>query len=499
MPVKKGTKMRTLLFVTATLMMSLLTSECAAQGLLYVSNLGQTSTGSAYIGRDSWIAQTLVTGTNPGGYSLNSVQLLMDASLRTPTGFAVSVYSKTGDPHSAQLPGDSPKSSLGSLSGPAPTGSGVFSYVASGIALSPSSVYFIVATASTPIADGAYAWRAVNGATYANGFSIEDYYFGSSNGSTWTWYPRQSVFQIAIYATPIPEPSASLLLMLGLGSGVLFRRRRRQLQHAGDGELPHTDSADAGKRTVIVVVILLSALWVNDCKAQGTLYVSNLGQPSTGAAAIASDSWIAQTFIPGTNAGGYRLDSVQLLMNSAPGNPSGFRVAIWGSSSSDWHLPGNYLASLAGPNPLVSGIYSYTASDLWLAPGTYFVVASATTAVAGGYYQWSHRQFDDTFGSQRWSIFGSYCSSTDGITWHISRESTYQMAIYATPIPEPSSSLLFMLGLGGVFFRQRRRQLQHAAGHSPRSFTMSRSRLRDYADIKYDSAIFIKTRSFPCQ
>lgn len=212
------------------------------------------------------------------------------------------------------------------------------------------------------------------------------------------------------------------------------------------------------KTSVIATIISLSQLWVHQCEAQSTLYVSNLAQPSTGAAAIASDSWIAQTFITGSNVDGYRLDSVQLLMNAASGGASGFKVAIYGSSSSDWHLPGSLVASLAGPNPIAAGVYSYTGSGLWLAPGTYFVVASGTTPVAGGYSQWRRQQFGDTLGSDGWIIFGSHCSSANGTTWNISRGSTYQLAIYATPIPEPASSLLFVLGLGAVLFCRCRRE-----------------------------------------
>jgi hypothetical protein len=213
------------------------------------------------------------------------------------------------------------------------------------------------------------------------------------------------------------------------------------------------------RTSIICAIIFVSGLSLYQCEAQGTLYVSNLGQPSTGATPIASDSYIAQTFIVGTNAWGYRLDSVQLLMNTASPNASGFRVAIYRSSASSSLRPGSLLAELAGPSPQDSGVYSYSVNDLYLERGTYFVVASAATQMTSGHYQWSQKQFGDTLGSEQWTIFPSFCTSADGIIWDVSREFTHQMAIYATPIPEPSASLLLLLGLsiGELFCLCRRR------------------------------------------
>ncbi len=214
-----------ILIAIALFAAKVLVIQTLAQGTLYVSNLGQTSTGSASIASDSWIAQTFITGPNSEGYILNSVQLLMDATSGTPSGFTVSLYSKTGDPHSLQIPGDSPQSSLGSLSGSDPTTSGIFNYTASGIMLSPSTFYFLVATATTSVADGAYTWSAANGVTQNNGFTIDNSYFGSPNGSSWTWYPRQDVFQFGIYATAVPEPATLALAGLGLACLIFWGRR----------------------------------------------------------------------------------------------------------------------------------------------------------------------------------------------------------------------------------------------------------------------------------
>jgi hypothetical protein len=65
-------------------------------------------------------------------------------------------------------------------------------------------------------------------------------------------------------------------------------------------------------------------------QAQGTMtYLSNLGQPTVGTNAVGSDSWLAAGFYTGTNAGGYLLDSIQLGMANASGNPTNFTVMLY--------------------------------------------------------------------------------------------------------------------------------------------------------------------------
>jgi hypothetical protein len=190
-----------------TVVLLLLVRAAPAQGVLCVSNLGQAPFGSAAIGSDSWIAQTFVTGNHPGGYALNSVQLLTDASSGTPGGFSVSIYSKTGDPHSFHTPGDEPQTNLASLSGPGPDAGGIFVYTNPTVLLSPSTFYFLVVTSAEPVSVGAYYWSAARAFTQSNGFTIDDTYFASTNGSSWTLTIRQDVFQLGLYATAVPPPN----------------------------------------------------------------------------------------------------------------------------------------------------------------------------------------------------------------------------------------------------------------------------------------------------
>ena len=126
-----------------------------AQGTMYFSNLGAAPVGSAAIASDSWIAQTFITGTNGVGYVVNSVQLLMTLPSGSPSGIEVSIYTPDGD--ARLIP---PQRIIGSLVGSDPTSAGIYSFASSGITLSPSTWYFLVARATTPSATGSFNWSA---------------------------------------------------------------------------------------------------------------------------------------------------------------------------------------------------------------------------------------------------------------------------------------------------------------------------------------------------
>jgi hypothetical protein len=193
-----------------------------AQGTLYLSNLAESSIASGAVGSDSWLAQGFFTGTNSSGYVLDSVQLLMGESSLSPIGFAVSVYSNSG------ITGfDPPGSSLGSLTGPDPTAGGLFTYTAtSGLTLAPSSFFFVVVTAETPVATGAYDWNSSETTLgqSPDRWGLEDVYFSSTDGLNWG-YARSHLFQLGIYATEVPEPSTLALVGLGLVA-LSFGRRK---------------------------------------------------------------------------------------------------------------------------------------------------------------------------------------------------------------------------------------------------------------------------------
>ena len=221
--------------------------------------------------------------------------------------------------------------------------------------------------------------------------------------------------------------------------------------------------------SIIAFAVTLAAQQITE--AQGTLtYLSNLGLGSAGAVSVGNDAWFAANFITGTNAGGYMLDSVQLKMLTASGNPSGFTVMLYSATGIRYlstgeiysASPENSLDTLSGSlNPVTSGIYTYTpVSSLFLTPNTpYFVTVAAEMSVADGAYFWgiTFRPPLRTDNSDRWgALFVSYHSS-DGANWnsYASGDNLEQFAVNATAIPEPSSLCLLLLGSGFFIYVRR--------------------------------------------
>ena len=207
-------------FAIATLFAAQMTQ---GQGTLYVSNLGQGAIGSPAIGSDKWEAQFIETGNNSGGYLLNSIQLLMNASSGSPSGFTVSIYSDVNN---------TPSSDLENLSGSSnPSSGGLYTYTASGLLLSPSTQYFIVAIGATSMAQGAYTWDNTFGSPAGiNQWAIQEGIYSLDNGLDWTVYGRNITFQSAIYATAVPEPSTWVLGLLGGGFAFYLHARKQPKQ-----------------------------------------------------------------------------------------------------------------------------------------------------------------------------------------------------------------------------------------------------------------------------
>ena len=215
----------------------------------------------------------------------------------------------------------------------------------------------------------------------------------------------------------------------------------------------------------VIIVLLLGVLSPQLLRAQGTItYLSNLGQSSTGSNPVGSNSWIASIFNTGNNPGGYILNSIQLGMTDASGNPSGFTAMIYSAVIFTGFNPGSNLDTLTGSaNPSTSGIYTYTdASNLILSPSTdYFIVLTAGTTVANGAYDWSLTIPNAYSPSDGWGAGGVWKSS-NGSSW-LFNSGAPQFAINATAIPEPSAISLILLGSGVLIYVRRTFQSNPAA------------------------------------
>jgi hypothetical protein len=206
------------------------------------------------------------------------------------------------------------------------------------------------------------------------------------------------------------------------------------------------------------MMVVFGLLAPQIAEAQGTItYLSNLGQSSAGSLAVGSDSWLAALFFTGNNTGGYDLNSVQLGMMDATGNPNDFTVMLYSAISGAAILPGSNLGSLSGSAaPTTAGTYTYTApANLALSPNSaYFIVLTAGTTVANGACKWSIAGTDSYNPIGGWAVIqgvssGVY-SSSSGSSWNSLSGDYPQFAVNASAVPEPGVAGL--LGLGGLLF-----------------------------------------------
>jgi hypothetical protein len=219
------------------------------------------------------------------------------------------------------------------------------------------------------------------------------------------------------------------------------------------------------RKTIVsgIIASVFGLLAPQILQAQGTTYLSNLEQSSAGSFAAGSDSWLAAIFETGTNPGGYVINSIQLAMSNASGNPSGFQVMVYRGAGGG-ATPGTLLGTLNGSlDPVTAGIYTYTpAAPLTLSiSGPYDIVLTAGTAVGNGAYEWSVAGMSSYNPSGAWSspgiIGGVLTSSTGSLSsWILHGSAFPQYAIDATAVPEPGVLSLFVLG-GFLLVRHRRK------------------------------------------
>ena len=213
-------------------------------------------------------------------------------------------------------------------------------------------------------------------------------------------------------------------------------------------------------KNIVIGSFIMSAVFATVAiYAQGTVYLTGLNQPSEGITSVSSDSWVAAGFVTGGNVGGYLLNSVQLGIADASGNPTGFTVMLYGKDPEYLPavVPGSSLNTLNGSaDPSTAGVYTYTPdADILLLRNTfYFVVLTAETTLANGAFEWNQNTAPPTLNGG-WGGGGTYLSG-DGLNWGSFSGNYGQFSITATPIPEPTSVFLFLIG-GGLFAFARRR------------------------------------------
>jgi hypothetical protein len=162
---------------------------------------------------------------------------------------------------------------------------------------------------------------------------------------------------------------------------------------------------------------------------------------------IGSVSFGGTSFDTGSNPDGYILNSIQLEMADASGNPSDFALTLYVISNPFSGFETSLGALNGSTDPSAAGIYTYTApSNLMLSPNTQYVFKG--TAMGSGAFQWSMTDTASSNAGGGWSGsgFGNFSIATE----------FPQYAITATAVPEPSSSWLLLLGSGVLIYARRK-------------------------------------------
>jgi hypothetical protein len=225
--VKKGEfNMKNLVGPATTILGWLLLASITypARGSLFLSNLGEQSLGVTAVGNDLWIGQPFNTGNNPGGWLIESVDLLMGDSEGQPDGFSITINgpSRFG-----------PGPVLATLGGPEPISAGVYNYTGTGVVLPRLTTRWLVLTSETGMSEGSYSWGVSETLSYesSSGWTPGPYYDSSSDGLQWM-RNTGSMLQFAIHGAPIPE--STILALVGMsGLFVLARAVKRRLVGGG--------------------------------------------------------------------------------------------------------------------------------------------------------------------------------------------------------------------------------------------------------------------------
>ena len=169
-----------------------------------VSNLGETTPGWQLVGQD-WSenqkrASGFTTGSNTGGYTLNSVTVRIVSVLGSPTGYTVAIHANSS--------GNPAGTATYTLTGDAPTGAGDYTYTCSGSCdLSASTRYFLVLSGT---GDGqgrdVYEHRTTGSDAETNvpsnsGWSIDNLLQKKTDNDPWTSEGVTNVLKFKVTAT----------------------------------------------------------------------------------------------------------------------------------------------------------------------------------------------------------------------------------------------------------------------------------------------------------
>lgn len=172
---------------------------------------------------------------------------------------------------------------------------------------------------------------------------------------------------------------------------------------------------------------------------------SQTGTPEGAYTETSLEYWAQGFTISGTSM---TLTSVDVLLQAA-GPLSQYFVALYSNNSGS---PGSLLETLSGTNnPQTSGTYTYTSTGSLLSANTSYWILQGITS-GGGFQYWNE---ENNTSPEVGSSIGAEFSQNSGTTWSLQASHSMQMVVNGTPVPEPSTALLLIMGGVAMFVRLR--------------------------------------------
>ena len=379
----------------------------------YVSNLSETSDNIGIaVSTASDVATGFTTGTNGGGYALQSVTIKFHDTTADPE------HDLTVAIHAASA-GNPASTATYTLDGDDPTSAGEYSYTCSGdCSLAAGTTYFLVLS-GTGGAGKVYHWDTTASPNQTNtpnnfGWSIADatkrYYNNAwRDDSGWTG-------MIKVRATENPAlsvgniSSTGATLRVGGHTGDWYYQQShpssgsctavtgslsKTLTLTADTTYAYGAYSDSTCGTAIGETAYFSTtdVFVGNLAEAASSYCEagiNVNQPGNSAGSIKC----ATAFTTGGQSGGYTLSSVTgrfLAKQETSGTLGNIVVAIHQADTNNSSNPASGdLVTLSGGNPDTAGLYTYTCSGSGCdldANTTYFVVFSTADTTGNKRYR----------------------------------------------------------------------------------------------------------------